>query len=75
MNFVRKSDQYNPSLLLFDVDYNEEKKAWVVDLKHGEQHLTTHLEPEDVDACIEGVECVYLGTQIAQLADNVRRRT
>jgi hypothetical protein len=24
-----------------DVDYSEEKKAWVVDLKHGEQHLST----------------------------------
>ena len=58
-----------------DVNYNESKKAWVVDLKHGEQHLATHLEPEDADNCIEGIECVYLGTQIAQLASNVKRQT
>jgi hypothetical protein len=58
-----------------DVDYNEEKKAWVVDLKHGEQHLATHLEPEDADACMEGKECVYLGTQVAQLAANIKRQT
>ena len=58
-----------------ELEYNESKKAWVVELKHEEQHLTTHLEPEDADACMEEKECVYLGTQIAQLADNIRRRT
>ena len=58
-----------------DVNYNESKKAWVVELKHGEQHLSTHLEPEDADACMEGQECVYLGTQVAQLAANVKRKT
>ena len=58
-----------------EVDYDEAKKAWIVDLKHGERRLTTHLEPEDADACIEGKECMYLGTQIAQLADNIKRQT
>jgi hypothetical protein len=57
------------------VDYNETKKAWVVDLKHGEHHLSTYVEPEDADACMEGKECVYLGTQVAQLAANVKRQT
>ena len=51
------------------------KSSWVVDLKHGEQHLATHLEPEDADACMEGKECVYLGTQVAQLAANIKRQT
>ena len=32
-------------------------------------------EPEDADACIEGKECVYLGTQVAQLAANIKKRT
>ena len=57
-----------------DVDYNEKKKAWIVDLKYGEHHLATHLEPADADACMEGKECVYLGTQVAQLAANVKRQ-
>ena len=57
-----------------EVDYSEAKKAWVVDLKQGEHHLTTHLEPEDADACIEGKECVYLGTQIAQLVGNIKKQ-
>lgn len=57
-----------------EVDYSEAKKAWVVDLKQGEHHLTTHLEPEDADACIEGKECVYLGTQIAQLVGTIKKQ-
>ena len=58
-----------------DVAYNETKKAWIVDLKHGEHLLSTHLEPEDADASMEDKECVYLCTPIAQLAANVRRQT
>jgi len=56
------------------VDYNKTQKAWVVDLKHGKHHLSTYIEPEDADACMEGKECVYLGTQVAQLAANIRRQ-
>ena len=56
------------------VDYNKAKKAWVVDLKHGKHQLSTYIEPEDADACMEGKECVYLGTQVAQLAANIRRQ-
>ena len=56
-----------------EADYDEVKKAWIVDLRHGEHHLRTHIEPEDADACMEGKECVYLGSQIVQLVDNIRR--
>jgi hypothetical protein len=58
-----------------DVDYDAGKKSWVVDLKHGAQELKTHLEPEDADDCMEGKECVYLGTQIAQLVGNIKRKS
>ena len=57
------------------VTYDEAKKSWIVELKHGEHHLKTHLEPGDADDCIEGKQCVYLGTQIAQLAGNIKRQT
>ena len=57
-----------------DVEYDQTKKAWVVDLKSGEHHLVTHIEAEDADSCMEGKECVYLGTQIAQLAANINRQ-
>jgi hypothetical protein len=55
------------------IDFDETKKAWTVDLKSGEHHLQTHLEPEDADACMEGKQCVYLGSQITQLLENIKR--
>ena len=57
-----------------NVDYDEAKKAWTVELKSGEHQLITHIEPEDADSCMDGKECVYLGTQIAQLAGNIKRQ-
>ena len=56
-----------------DVTWNEDKNAWIVDLKKEEHELTTHLEPEDADACMEGRHCVSLGVQITQLKDNIQR--
>jgi hypothetical protein len=54
-----------------DVEWSEEKKAWVVDLKKDDHELTTHLEPEDADGCMQGNKCVSLGLQIAQLKANI----
>lgn len=56
-----------------DVDYNEEKKAWVVDLKKDEHELTTHLESDEANQCMEGKQCVSLGMQIGQLAENIKK--
>lgn len=57
-----------------DVDYDESKGAWIVDLKKDRHQLTTHLEPTDAQACMEGKECVSLGLQIGQLLDNINER-
>ena len=54
-----------------DVDWDEEKKAWTVDLKKNKHELKTYLEPEDADGCMEGKQCVSLGLQIAQLRSNI----
>ena len=54
------------------VEYNTDKKAWVVDLKKGTHHLTTHLEPVDADTCMIGKQCVSLGVQISQLTSNIK---
>jgi hypothetical protein len=56
-----------------NVDYDKEKKAWIVDLKSGSHELKTHLEPEDADACMIGKKCIGLGIQIAQLRDNIQK--
>ncbi|MFC1534269.1 hypothetical protein ACFL7M_12985 [Thermodesulfobacteriota bacterium] len=54
-----------------DVDWKEEKDTWVVNLKKDEHELTTHLEAEDADGCMDGKHCVPLGIQIAQLKANI----
>ena len=58
-----------------NVDYDEEKKAYVVDLKKDRHRLKTYLELEDADTCMEGKQCVGLGIQIAQLRGNIERMT
>jgi hypothetical protein len=57
-----------------DVQYDEAKKAWIVDLKKDRHELKTHLEPEDAAVCMSGKQCISLGIQIAQLRENINRR-
>ncbi|MFC1812164.1 hypothetical protein ACFL03_05685 [Thermodesulfobacteriota bacterium] len=54
-----------------DVDYDSDKKAYIVDLKKGDHHLKTYLEPEDADTCMDGKQCIGLAFQIQQLRNNV----
>jgi hypothetical protein len=56
-----------------DVDYDDTKQAWIVDLKKGSFELKTHLEEEDADQCMLGKKCVGLGIEIAQLRGNIER--
>jgi hypothetical protein len=56
-----------------DVDWSADKKRWIVDLKKDQHELTTHLEPEEADDCMEGNKCVSLGIQISQLKDNIQK--
>lgn len=54
-----------------DVDFDTEKKCWIVDLKKGTHELTHHLESLDADTCMAGKQCVSLGMEIAQLKKTV----
>ncbi|MGD9730633.1 MAG: hypothetical protein AB7U45_00515 [Desulfamplus sp.] len=54
------------------VEYEEAKKAWVVDLKKDSCELKTYLEPEDANLCMEGKQCIGLGLQISQLMNNIK---
>lgn len=56
-----------------NVDYSEEKGAYIVDMKKDEHHLQTHLEIDESEQCMEGKQCVSLGIQIAQLVDNIKK--
>ena len=54
-----------------DVNYDEQKKSWVVDLEKEHHHLKTFLEENEAQMCIDGKQCVSLGLEIAQLRKNI----
>ena len=56
--------------LSLSLSFDREKDAWIVMLAKGKHELATHLERKDADACIDGVQCVYLGVQISQFLEN-----
>ncbi len=55
------------------VEYDENQKRWVVDLKKNGRELKTFLEDGDAEKCLEGIQCVSLGIEIAQLRGNIER--
>lgn len=55
-----------------NVEYDQGKKAWVVQLNKDNQTLKTYLEPEDANICMEGKQCIGLGMQIYRLRDNIK---
>ena len=55
------------------VQYDEEQKRWVVDLRKNGHKLKTFLEDGDAEKCLEGIQCVSLGIEIAQLRANIER--
>lgn len=55
------------------VDYDQENKAWVVDLKKDNHELKTFLEMNEAQQCMDGKQCVSLGLQIAQLRQNIEQ--
>ena len=55
------------------VEYDATQKRWVVDLKKNGHELKTFLEDGDAEKCLEGIQCVSLGIEIAQLRGNIER--
>ena len=55
------------------VDYDENNKAWVVDLKKDNHELKTFREEVEAQECMEGKQCVSLGIQIGQLRQNIEQ--
>ena len=56
-----------------NVEYDAKNKRWVVDLKSGDHELKTFLEDGDAEKCLDGIQCVSLGVEIAQLRGNIER--
>jgi hypothetical protein len=53
--------------------YDNDRKAWVVQLKKESQDLKTYLEDGDAEMCMQGKQCVSLSIEIAQLKGNIER--
>jgi hypothetical protein len=53
------------------VDFNKVENTWMVHLKKGSQTLDHFLETKDADSCMDGIKCVGLGLDIAQLRKNI----
>jgi hypothetical protein len=56
--------------IIMNVDFDAAKEAYVVKFKKDHHELTTHLEKKDAENCLKNIECVYLGTQVAQFIKN-----
>ncbi len=54
--------------------FDEEKDAYVVKLHKGSHEMTTHLERQDADDCMNGIKCVSLGIQLEQFIKNFALR-
>ena len=55
------------------VDFDDEQRRWTVNLKKDDHELKTYLEHGDAEKCINGVQCVSLGIEVAQLKDSIQR--
>ncbi|MBU0480082.1 MAG: hypothetical protein KKG47_03155 [Proteobacteria bacterium] len=54
-----------------DVQYDDGKEAWMVDLSKNHHHLQTRLEMDEAEKCLAGKQCVSLGIQVSQLVNNI----
>ena len=56
-----------------NVGFDGDQNTWVVDLKKDRHELKTFLEEGDAEKCLEGIQCISLGIEIAQLKDSIER--
>jgi hypothetical protein len=56
------------------IDFDRRKDAYILTFKRGKEVLSTHLEKNDADECMNGIKCVYLGVQVAQFISNFEER-
>lgn len=52
------------------LNFDEGTDSWIVKIFKGQHNLATHLEKKDAEACLEGIQCIYLGVQIGQFVKN-----
>ena len=60
-------DKYN---LEMKIEQDPETSSWVVTFSKEGQSLSTHIEYEDIENCLQGKECVHLGVQLGRFMKN-----
>jgi hypothetical protein len=50
--------------------FDPAKDAYVVTMHRSGHELSTHLERQDADDCMNGIKCVSLGIQVEQFVKN-----
>jgi len=45
---------------------DEDRNAWVITFEKGGKNRHAFLDKQDADACMDGQQCFYLGTLVAQ---------
>lgn len=48
------------------LEFDEDKKAWVIHFKKGNHRRYAFLDKKDADACMDGNVCIYMGTLVSQ---------
>jgi hypothetical protein len=56
------------------LNFDEQKDAYILTFKRGAETLTTRLEKQDADDCMNGIKCVSLGIQVMQFIKNFDER-
>jgi hypothetical protein len=56
--------------LSISLNFDKGTDSWIVKIFKGQHNLATHLEKKDAEACLEGIQCIYLGVQIGQFVKN-----
>ncbi len=67
MKLYPEIDKNDINLSLY---FDQTQDAWMATFQKNEHKLTTHLEEEDVEHCLQGQECYHLGIQLGQFIRN-----
>lgn len=59
--------------IAISISFDESRNAWVVRFDKGGHSRYAFLDKKDADACMDGVQCLYLGTLIDQYVTDLER--
>lgn len=61
--------------IALSLSFDEMRNAWVINFKKNGHSRYAFLDKQDADACMDGTQCIYLGTLIDQYVTDLERET